>query len=272
MRLMISSGDNKQSMDTMHSSQAQMVDIPQIVTSNADRKFLTKKKIISAVVTVVVAVIVVIGILVAIWMFSEQNRLTLQYKQNLIANDNSKSNQDVSTDLDENIVQYHVVKDDNEWWIIEDFNKGIKMSKEKGTNGVYKCLVSSLDESKATKPSDVKASSSPDQKAEEAVSISEMFTVAEDPVKDVSFLGKTAKKLCADTPVHWTYRTCLNATESSPRDKRAVNKVCTPCGCGYKGCLTCGTVYYSFYLSGGYWYCSWKYSYCVGTYFGLEYC
>ena len=37
---------------------------------------------------------------------------------------NSAVHQDVSTDTDdENIVQYHVVRDDAEWWIVEDLDK-----------------------------------------------------------------------------------------------------------------------------------------------------
>lgn len=264
MKLTMSSGDNKETMNATYSSKEQMVDLPQtVVVSETDqRKFLTKKRIISAVVAVLIAAFVVTGILVGIWIFTEQSKMILQYKQNLISNDNSKANQEVSTDVAENIVQYHVVKEDNEWWIVEDFNKGIKMSKVKGSNGVYKCLASSLDEAIATKPSDVKAPSSPDQKAEDSVSASEMFTIAEDPVKDTSFLGKTAKKLCDGTPVHWTYRTCVNSTDVSTRDKRALAS-CTPCGCGYRVCLSCGTVYYYYTWSRGVWRCSWNIYYCA---------
>lgn len=95
-----------------------------MVTSDvSERKFLTKKRIVSAVVAVLVTAIVVVGIVVGIWIFTEQTRLMLQYTASLTGSDGTKSTQDVSTNMAENVVQYHVVKDNAEWWIVEDFNK-----------------------------------------------------------------------------------------------------------------------------------------------------
>lgn len=51
-----------------------------------------------------------------------------------------------------------------------------------------------------------------DQAAEDSASTAEMMTIAQNPVKDTSFLSKTAATLCANTPVYWTYKTCLNET------------------------------------------------------------
>ena len=47
----------------------------------------------------------------------------MQYKVDLVTNDNKKATQDVSSDANENIVQYHLTKDNKEWWIIQDFNR-----------------------------------------------------------------------------------------------------------------------------------------------------
>ncbi len=52
------------------------------------------------------------------------------------------------------------------------------------------------------------------QKAEDAVGISEEMVMAQNQVKDKSFLGQTASSLCANTPVHWTYKACVNETSS----------------------------------------------------------
>lgn len=54
-----------------------------------------------------------------------------------------------------------------------------------------------------------------DQNAQDAVSSAEMMTIAQDPVKDSSFLGTTASDLCANTPVYWTYTACFNNTATS---------------------------------------------------------
>lgn len=244
--------------------EGEAVVIPTAVVSGPtdSSKLLTKKRIISAVVAILVSAIVVTGIVVGIWIFTEQQRLMLQYTQNLVNNDGSKASQDVSTNKDENVVQYHVVKDNTEWWIVEDFNKNIKVAKVQDGSGVVKCLVSGLDEAQAQQPSDITAKSPQDQSADDAVSSAEMMTIAQDQVKDSSFLGKTASNLCANTPVYWTYKACFNTTTHSPesRDKRAT-LLCTPCGCGYKVCLYYGSVYYYYYFDGYTWHCSWNVNY-----------
>lgn len=248
-----------------------------VTASASERKFVTKKRIIAAIVAISVTAIVVTGIVVGIWIFTEQQKLMLQYTIKLTGTDGSKSTQDVSTNVAENVAQYHVVKGNTEWWVVEDFNKNIKVAKAKDQNGVIKCLVSGLDEAQTVKPSDIKASSTvQDQKAEDSVNSAEMMTIAENPVKDTSFLGKTAATLCANTPVYWTYKTCLNETTEvdnpSTRSKRA-GLACTPCGCGYKVCLYCGTVYYTYVrYSNGYMTCTWYYYPCRGYYAYLYRC
>jgi hypothetical protein len=264
-------------MTTGKEGQEETVTIPatMVTASASERKFVTKKRVIAAVVAVSLTAIVVTGIVVGIWIFAEQQRLMLQYTINLTGKDGSKSTQDVSTNMDENVAQYHVVKDNTEWWIVEDFNRNIKVAKAKDQNGVIKCLVSGLDEALATKPADIVAPTVQDQKAEDAVSTAEMMTIAQNPVKDRSFLGKTAATLCANSPIYWTYKTCLNETtavDTPERNKRAA-LACTPCGCGYKLCLYCGSIYYTYVrYSNGYMTCTWYYYPCPGYYTYLYRC
>ena len=49
--------------------------------------------------------------------------VVLQYQLKLKDKDNNDVTQDVSTDTEANVVQYHVVKEGVEAWILQDFDK-----------------------------------------------------------------------------------------------------------------------------------------------------
>ena len=52
--------------------------LQQTELNETTKKYVTKKRAITAVVTVLVTAMVVTGIIVGIWIFSEQNKMTLQ--------------------------------------------------------------------------------------------------------------------------------------------------------------------------------------------------
>jgi len=234
-------------------------------TSAAEHKYLTKKRIISAIVVVSVAALVLTGILVGIWMFNQNNQMMLQYEISLLNENNDKGNQDVSTNLAENIVQYHVKTSTSEWWIVEDFNRDLKVTKVQENTGVTQCLVSALDPSTSPSPSSIVSPASSEQKAIDAVSATEMMTIAANPVSDSSFLGKTASNLCSGLPVYWTYTSCFNETTADAARSKRSALACAPCGCHYQVCVACGIIHYTYVLRGNIWYCNWSVQTCIGT-------
>jgi uncharacterized protein YxeA len=211
----------------------QMADAPK-------KSRLTRKHVLIAVVSLVITALVVIGVLVAIRIYTDSNleTLKLQYSMTMKDKNNNDVTQNVSADA--NIVQYHVVKDGTEAWIIHDFDKELEISKVKTDNGIS-CFVSALNRSNAQEPKSIPTTAP--QPGDNTPTKQLVYKVSETPIADIKFLGQRASSMCNNIPTYWMVPSCdngasqmpMNTTAPADRSKRAT--VCATCG-GYS--CVCG--------------------------------
>jgi hypothetical protein len=246
----------------------------------------TKKYVIIAVSGILAVAIILTAILVGMYMFTEGQKEIIKYT--LKMGENQK--QDVTSDPNENVVQFHMSNPAQEAWIVNDFGKDLQVVKIKG-EGKTNCYVSPLNRTNQLDPAKINGPESPDVK--EAVSLT--YRASDTPISDTSFLGKTAKELCKGVSIYWLYPHCIdkdsgkghNVTEvNHPKSKRQTTvdyspyyiktylkyqspydraDYYVPCftGCCRKVCAC--AIYYSAYLSNGRMYCTWITSTCLAV-------
>jgi hypothetical protein len=249
----------------------------------------TKKYVIIAVSGILAAVIILAAILVGMYMFTQAQKDIIQYT--LKMSENTK--QDVTSDPNENVVQYHITNPSQETWIINDFGKDIqvmKITREGKTN----CFVSPLNRTNLLDPAKIKGSEEETPDVKEAVTMT--YTASDTPISDTSFLGKTASETCKGVSVYWLYPHCTDKDTGKypnmtgvdhPKSKRQSTYdnspyyirdygyyqspydgqyYWVPCytGCCRKMCAC--RVEYSAYYSGGSMYCSWTLYRCDQVY------
>jgi hypothetical protein len=231
---------------------------------------LTKKHIVIAAVTLVVAALVIVGVLVGIRLVTdaELQQLNLQYSMTMKDKDNNDVQQNVSSSA--NIVQYDVQKDGLKATILHDFDKGIETSRVESDSGVA-CYLTALNRSNAQAPNSI-PSTAPTPGAD-TPSRQLVYKVDTKPISDISFLGKRASTLCANTPTYWMVPSCdngasdmgTNATAPATGDRSKRATVCSTCGGYYCVCGCCWAVCgrfasssYTWYYSGGVYYCTYR--------------
>lgn len=232
---------------------------------------LTRKHVLIAIVSLIVTALVVVGVVLSVHIYTDSSVEVLKYQLKMKDKDNHDVEQDVSTDA--NAVQYHVVKEGVEAWILQDFDKDIELSKVITDNGVS-CYLAALNRSNAEEPSTI-PSTAPTP-GDDTPSTQLIYTVSETPVKDISFLGKRANKLCSNIPTYWMVPSCGDAVETLPsnttedeaddddgRSKRAT--VCGSyrrypcvCGCCWRVCGVFASSRYTWYYSRGRYYCTYR--------------
>jgi hypothetical protein len=190
--------------------------------------------------------------------------------------------QDVTSDPNENVVQYHISHQTQESWIVNDFGKDLQVVKIKG-DGKTNCFVSPLNRTNLLDPAKINGPESPD--VNDAVSMT--YRASDTPISDTSFLGKTAKETCKGVSIYWLYPHCIdknsgkdtNVTEvDHPKSKRRTSSdhspyyiktyftyrspydyvnYDVPCftGCCRKICAC--AIYFTSYISNGVMHCSW---------------
>jgi hypothetical protein len=143
------------------------------------------------------------------------------------------SKQDVTSDPNENVVQYHVSNPSHDAYIINDFNRDIQVAKIVN-DGRTTCYVSPLNRTNAMDPSKI---TEPDTAPPTSV-LSLMYRVSDTPIVDTSFLGKTARDACKGISVYWLYPYCSDGiankamNESNhPMSKRQTTKNSPPYYC-----------------------------------------
>lgn len=256
-------------------------DMPTVVfteTQAAAPPRKTKKYVIIAVSGILAVAIILAAILVGMYMFTQAQKDIIQYTLKM----SESMKQDVTSDPNENVVQYHISNPSQETWIVNDFGKDIQLMKIQ-TDGKTNCFISPLNRTNLLDPAKIKGSESPDVK--QAVTMT--YVASDTPVSDTSFLGKTAKAMCKGVSVYWLYPQCTdknsyknpNMTEvGNPKSKRQTtvdnspyyikdylyyysyydgNYYWVPCytGCCRKICAC--SVYFSAYFSDGVMHCSW---------------
>jgi hypothetical protein len=195
-----------------------------IVTSrsneNPSSKGIQKKHILIVAGVVILVGLIIAGILIGMHIFAQQQKeiiqFTLQFKSTV---DGKDVQQNVESDPNSNVVQYHVIKDGRDVYVVNDFNRDmqiVKMETNYGTN----CFISALNRSAAVDPSNINGL----QTRSNDKGSTEIFSVSNTPIADRSFLPKKAQDMCAGVSVYWAYRGCGNqktdVTDQSPGDRQ----------------------------------------------------
>ena len=176
-----------------------------------------RKYVIIAVTGVVVAAIILTAILVGMHFFTEAQKEILKFSYNRDAN----TKEDVISDPNTNIVQYHASNPNYEMWVVDDFNQDIQVMKMHSDTGTD-CYVAPLNRTTATDPSKVSAPSNPETMKQNATN-TVTYQAANTPIQDSSFLCKAARDTCKGISTYWVYPKCLasnNPSDSSGRHKR----------------------------------------------------
>lgn len=242
---------------------------------------LTKKNILIGVICLVIAVLVLIAVLVGIKLVKDSDTAMLKYSLSMKDSKNNDVQQNVSVDA--NVVVYHVVKEGQDVWIVDDFDKNVQVMKVTAADSTVACYVTALNRSEATDPKSI-PSSAPTTN-DKTPSKQLVYIVDDNPISDISFLGKRVTNLCQNIPTYWLKPHCNDGTtgnmttsgSDSGRTKRSTYVgTCTdawgtqPCYCGccnvMCGSFASSTFYYSFY--DGYYHCTYL-MYHVCWNFGL---
>jgi hypothetical protein len=178
-----------------------------------------RKYVIIAVTGIVVAAIILAAILVGMYFFTEAQKEILKFSYN--RNENTK--EEVTSDPNTNIIQFHVSSPDQELWVVDDFNRDIQVMKVQTDSGTD-CFVSPLNRTLAPDPSTISApSNSQTMKRNATYFVS--YQAAETPIPDSSFLCKAAKDLCKGISTYWVYPRCEAQTED-PAQRRKRSFAC----------------------------------------------
>jgi len=196
-------------------------------STESTRKGVQKKYVLIGVGLVILAGLIIAGILIGMHIYAQAQKdivkFSLEFKSGA---DGQNVKQDVVSDPNDNVVQYHVTKDGKDVYIVNDFNRDmqvVKMETAYGTN----CFISALNRSAAVDPSNIDML----QTRSNDKSSTEVFSVSTSPITDRSFLPKKAQAMCQGVSVYWAYRGCkdqkmdsllLNNTNTNDRNRRTV--------------------------------------------------
>ena len=215
-----------------------------IVTSACDqdeapkRSGKTKRHVLYAVSAVVVIAVVLVAILVGVYMFTESQKEITKFALQFKGSNNENFNEEVESDPNDNVVQYHVTKEGQDVYIVNDFNRGMKVVKIT-EDGESECYVTALNRSAVDDPSVITGPDSLTTKETKDV-----YTRLADPVVDHSFMTKKARDLCKGVPLYWIVKRCDTETETDVKDGRVKRASCQTCG-GWRVCSDRCRVTYS---------------------------
>jgi hypothetical protein len=196
-------------------------------TGSSDRNGIKKKHVMIGGGVIILAGLIVGGILGGMYIFAEAQKEIVKFTLNFKSgSDGENVKQDVVSDPNDNVVQYHISKDGKDVHIVNDFNRElqvVKMETDSGTN----CYVSALNRSAAMDPSQITGpdAKTKDNSSEDAV----MFSMSTSPISDRSFLPKKALDMCKNTGVYWAYRSC-KPDQSVGKDRQRRTVCITSCG------------------------------------------
>ena len=163
----------------------------------------TKTLVIIGIVAVVIAAIITTAILVGFFLFTNAQLEIIKFTKQV----NENQGQDVVSDPNTNIVQYHVQDGDQDAWIVNDFNRDIQTMKVQ-TKEATNCYVTPLNRSIALSPSEIKGPES--YNANQSIVL--RYRYMNSPIADTSFQHATAQKLCKGVSVYWLYPQCQGAS------------------------------------------------------------
>lgn len=183
------------------------------VTEAVPKPRNTKKYVIIGVSAILTVAIILAAILVGMYMFTQAEKDLIKFTMNV----DKDTTQDVTSDPDNNVVEYHVQNSNYEMWVIDDYNRDIEVMKVK-TDTATTCYAVPFNRTAAADPSQIKAPSN--VVAQENATDSLSYIVSNTPVTDSSFLSQKAKDACNGISVYWMYPKCDDGSTSAQRLKR----------------------------------------------------
>lgn len=190
---------------------------------------------------------VITGIVLGVYFFLQSTTEIVKKTYEFKKEDGESVKEDVSADVKENYVQYHLKDDDSEVWVIDDFNRELQLMKVTDDGGTS-CFILPLNASDNAMPNAVLNASSPRDGVEsEKVN----YQLSESAIKDKSILGAHGQKLCKNIDVHWMIPSCEDASnpdETKTEVGRQKRRICVRYYYRYR-------CYYRLYCSWGrcYW-------------------
>jgi len=197
-------------------------------------KGIQKKHVLVGAGIILLSGLIIAGILVGMYIFAETQKDIIEFSLNFKStSDGGNVKQDVVSDPNDNVVQYHVTKDGQDFYIVSDFNKDIQVVRMESDSDMN-CYVSPLNRSAELDPSQI---TGPDMNSNDnTTGGATVFTVSRSPISDRSFLPKKALDLCKGVSTYWAYRSCSSQSDEDAvghgRQRRWVCKT----GCGITVC------------------------------------
>jgi hypothetical protein len=180
----------------------------------------TKKIVIIAVSAILSVAIILAAILVGMYMFTQAQKDIIKYTMQV----DKDTKEEMTTDQNENVNQYHVQNANYEMWVVDDFNRDIEVMKIQTKSGTN-CYVVPLNRTNAADPSKIKTPSTFEVKTN--VTDTLYYDVSSTPISDASFLGKTAREMCKGISVYWMYPECGHESNAVQRHRRALYRCVT---------------------------------------------
>jgi len=194
---------------------------PSFVEEKKLRGGIQRKHVYMLIGAVVLSGLIITGILVGMYIFAEAQKEIVKFSMDFKSStDGENVKQDVESDPNDNVVQYHVNKDGQDVYVVNDFNKGMQVVRVQ-TSSSMNCYVSALNMSAALDASQINGAG--DLTGSSGLA-AQTYTVSNTPVTDRSFLTKKAKDLCASVSLYWAYRSC----PSSQVDQSKLNNTTLP--------------------------------------------
>ena len=205
-----------------------------IVTASAEgdqpskKSGITKRHVLYAVSAVLVIAIILVAILVGVYMFTESQKEITKFALQFKGHNNEEINEEVESDPNDNVVQYHLTKEGQDSYIVNDFNRGIQVLKIT-EDGKSACFVTALNRSAVEDPAVI-------TKTDNATigNANYYYTRLDDAVVDRSFLTKKALDLCKDVPLNWMVKRCDTQYEADGNGGRVKRGF----WCGFKKCCS----------------------------------
>jgi len=162
-----------------------------------------KKYAIIAVCSIATIAIILAAILVGMYLFSESQKDIVK----LSFSWDKDTKTEVSADSDTNIVQYHVTGRSYEAWVVDDFNRDIRVLKVQKDSSGTNCYAIPLNRTQAADPAQIDALSK-DYGLKKNATVELSYETASTPILDVTFTSKTARKMCDGISTYWLYPKC----------------------------------------------------------------
>jgi hypothetical protein len=217
-----------------------------IVTASAEgdqpskKSGVTKRHVLYAVSAVLVIAIILVAILVGVYMFTQSQKEILKFSLQYKGRNHEDINEEVESDPNDNVVQYHVTKEGQDSYIVNDFNRGIQVLKIT-EDGESDCFATALNRSAVEDPAVITRTGNAT-----IGNSTYYYTSLDDAVVDRSFLTKKARDICKDVPLTWIVKRCDKQYEADAKGERVkrcsteVRCVCSKDGCSCTGKGNCG--------------------------------